>query len=445
MLKYMQGYCERRKENSIMKKRIIAIVCLLALVTQLLVGCDFLNSFLDGLDGLGDGGNENPTVISLDDIPAFDGTTQSVIINGNIPFFEEEKTDSSYEIYSELDHLGRCGAAIACIGIDIMPTEDREEIGHVKPSGWHSVQYDIVPGKNLYNRCHLIGFQLAGENDNEKNLITGTRDLNNEGMLPIENRIAEYVKTTKNHVLYRVTPIYDGNNLVANGVLMEARSVEDNGDGIELCVYIYNAQYGVEIDYKTGESRLADDPLTDIVNSNHDDAEIIPARVPESVDAIYEETVDGEFSGCIVIVIVKGYAANIILAVDIDEAGRVVELYTVSESETHEKGNLDTFCESFTGVSSDEVGGVELVSGATVTAEAVRDGVKDALEAFKCYTDAMENGEVFIVNTSSEKFHKESCSGAQSMSESNKLVYIGFAEDLVETGYVPCGTCKPAN
>ena len=132
-------------------------------------------------------------------------------------------------------------------------------------------------------------------------------------------------------------------------------------------------------------------------------------------------------------------------AVDIDEEGRVVELYTVSESETHGKGTLDAFLESFTGVSSENVSGVELVSGATATTEAIRGGVKDALEAFKCYTDAMENGEVFVVNTSSEKFHKESCSGAQSMSESNKLVYIGFAEDLVEAGYIPCGTCKPAN
>ena len=333
--------------------------------------------------------------------------------------------------------------AVACVGVDIMPTEDREDIGHVKPSGWHSVQYDIVPGKNLYNRCHLIGFQLTGENDNEKNLITGTRDMNNEGMLPFENMIADYVKDTENHVLYRVTPIYDGNNLVANGVLMEARSVEDGGKGIEFCIYVYNAQYGVVIDYKTGESRLADDPLSSIVGSNHDNAEILPAQIPDSIDAIYEETLDGEFSGCLVLVTVKGYAANIILAVDIDESGRVVELYTVSESETHGKGSLDDYLSAFTEKDIENVDEVLLVSGATATSTAIKSAVTDALTAFKRYTDAVKNGKTFIVNLSSEKFHKESCSGAQSMAEHNKLVYIGFAEDLVEAGYSPCGSCKP--
>jgi len=194
---------------------------------------------------------------SVEEIPEFSDVAY-VAINDNVPFFmPEEITEESYEYYSDLDALGRCGVTMACIGVDIMPTEDRGEIGSVKPTGWQSVKYDIVEGKYLYNRCHLIGFQLAGENANKKNLITGTRYLNIEGMLPFENLVADYVKETKNHVLYRVTPLFDGDNLVAHGVLMEGWSVEDEGEGVCFCVYAYNAQPGIEIDYATGESRLA--------------------------------------------------------------------------------------------------------------------------------------------------------------------------------------------
>ena len=192
---------------------------------------------------------------SVEEIPAFSGDA-FVAVNGNVPFFmPEEITDESYEYYSELDSLGRCGVTMACIGIDIMPTEDRGEIGSVKPTGWQSVKYDCVDGKYLYNRCHLIGFQLAGENANRKNLITGTRYLNIEGMLPFENLVADYVQETKNHVLYRVTPLFDGDDLVAHGVLMEGYSVEDDGEGVCFCVYAYNVQPGIIIDYTTGNSR----------------------------------------------------------------------------------------------------------------------------------------------------------------------------------------------
>lgn len=192
---------------------------------------------------------------SLEEIPEFSDAAY-VAVNDNTPFFlPEEYTTESYEFYSDLDALGRCGVTMACIGVDIMPTEDRGDIGSVKPSGWHSVKYDIVDGKYLYNRCHLIGFQLAGENANQKNLITGTRYLNIEGMLPFENLVADYVQETENHVLYRVTPIFEGDNLVAHGVLMEGYSVEDEGEGICFCVYAYNAQPGITIDYATGESR----------------------------------------------------------------------------------------------------------------------------------------------------------------------------------------------
>ena len=196
---------------------------------------------------------------SVEEIPPFSGEAY-VSVNGNVPFFvEEEYTTESYEFYSELDELGRCGVTMACIGTDLMPTEDRGSIGSVKPTGWHSVKYDIVDGKYLYNRCHLIGFQLAGENANKKNLITGTRYLNIEGMLPFEDMVADYVKETENHVLFRVTPIFEGDNLVATGVLMEGYSVEDEGEGITFCVFAYNAQPGIVIDYATGDSHLAEE------------------------------------------------------------------------------------------------------------------------------------------------------------------------------------------
>ena len=196
-----------------------------------------------------------PEAESLEEIPPWSGEAY-VAVNGNIPFFvEEEYTTESYEFYSELDELGRCGMTMACIGTDIMPTEERGNIGSVKPSGWQSVKYDCVDGKYLYNRCHLIGFQLCGENANKRNLITGTRYLNIEGMLPFEDMVADYVKETENHVLYRVTPIFNGDDLVAEGVLLEGWSVEDNGEAICFCVYAYNAQPGIIIDYATGDSR----------------------------------------------------------------------------------------------------------------------------------------------------------------------------------------------
>lgn len=199
---------------------------------------------------------EKDNVKQLSDIPLY-VSQPYVEINNNIPFFKEDDyTTKSFENYSPLDKLGRCGVAYANISKEIMPKDKRGSIGQVKPSGWQTVKYDNVDGKYLYNRCHLIGFQLAGENANKCNLITGTRYMNTQGMLPFENMVADYVKETNNHVLYRVTPIYDGNNLVANGVLMEARSVEDRGKSIEFNVFVYNVQPGITIDYETGKSHL---------------------------------------------------------------------------------------------------------------------------------------------------------------------------------------------
>lgn len=215
---------------------------------------------------------------SLSDVPAYSGKAYTSV-NGNVPYFTAaELTTTSFETYSDLDTLGRCGVTYACIGQDLMPTKERGSIGMVKPTGWHTVRYDdLVDGKYLYNRCHLIGYQLTGENANTKNLITGTRYLNIEGMLPFENMVADYIQETNNHVLYRVTPIFEGNNLLANGVLMEGYSVEDKGAGVSYCVFAYNVQPGIEIDYATGESKLAD-------GSQHEEqktATVTPTPSPE--------------------------------------------------------------------------------------------------------------------------------------------------------------------
>ena len=194
----------------------------------------------------------------MSSIPAYSGKAY-VAVNNNIPYFtESEHITASFEQYAPLDSLGRCGIAFANIGRDIMPTEERGSIGMVKPTGWQTIKYENVDGKYLYNRCHLIGFQLSGENANERNLITGTRYMNVTGMLPFENMVADYVEETDNHVLYRVTPVFDGNNLLASGVLMEALSMEDNGAGICFNVFCYNAQPGIKINYANGNSEAED-------------------------------------------------------------------------------------------------------------------------------------------------------------------------------------------
>ena len=204
-------------------------------------------------------GSDSESYVTVDDVPAYSGEPY-VEVNDNQPeFTEEELTTVSYEDYSELDELGRCQLAEACIGQDLMPTEARESISSVKPTGWKNKSYDTVDGGYVYNRCHLIGFQLTGENANEENLITGTRYMNVEGMLPFEDEVAAYIKETDNHVMYRVTPVFEGDDLVASGVQMQAESVEDDGVGISFNVYVYNVQPYVVIDYKTGENWEGDE------------------------------------------------------------------------------------------------------------------------------------------------------------------------------------------
>jgi len=266
-----------------MKKRAILIVSFLLAICLLFSGCGIdgsnpqgtgpsqITSSTSSPDSFENNGSSNISTpsdtndntnqnqsdskpVSLDSIPAYSGKAFVTINNGNPGFSNSDLKTKSYEYYSPRDRLGRCGVVHACIGRDIMPTEDRGSIGMVKPTGWHTVKYDCVDGKYLYNRCHLIGFQLTGENANEENLITGTRYMNVTGMLPFENMVADYVKETGNHVMYRVTPLFKGDNLLAHGVQMEAYSVEDDGDGICFNVFVYNVQPQITIDYATGES-----------------------------------------------------------------------------------------------------------------------------------------------------------------------------------------------
>ncbi len=257
--------------------------------------------------------------IGLDEIPDYRGKAY-VHINGGEPFFtESEITDEAFESYSPLDPLGRCGVAFACIGIEIMPTEERGDIASVTPSGWeyggvsNNNEYDFVENGYVYNRCHLIGFQLAGENDNEKNLITGTRYLNIEGMLPFENQVADYVEGTNNHVMYRVTPIYNGFDLVAEGVLMEAWSVEDNGRGVCFCIFAYNVQPGVNIDYFSGVNWANGEEMPEIDpdqvmggdKDNTDDGSKDESDKDEDKDEDKGNADDGESDG-----IVASYVLN---------------------------------------------------------------------------------------------------------------------------------------
>ena len=283
-----------------MKRKVISVVLTLAALLILTTGCAAPR------------GGETP--VTLENLPAYSGVAY-VAINGNEPYFtSEEITDKAFETYSDLDALGRCGVTCASVGPELMPTEERGNIGSVKPAGWHTVKYDCVDGKYLYNRCHLIGYQLTGENANECNLITGTRYLNIEGMLPFENMVADYVEETGNHVMYRVTPIYEDDDLVARGVLMEGYSVEDQGEGILYCVFAYNVQPGVEIDYATGESWLEGEEdaayssgdTTYILNTNsmkfHDPACSDAADIKESNKKVFtgnrEELITQGYSPC---------------------------------------------------------------------------------------------------------------------------------------------------
>lgn len=251
----------RKKSNKNMRKTLFALIVIICIgiIGYFNPGIQEYFSNTESINNATIQDTLSTNIVSFDlaSVPDYSDEPY-VILNDNIPDFEESDLKAeSFENYSNLDSLGRCGVAFACLSLDTMPSADdeRESISNIEPSGWINKEYDNVDGGYLYNRCHLIGYQLSNENANEKNLITGTRYMNTEGMLPFENDVAEYIKDTSNHVLYRVTPIFENDNLVASGVQIEAKSVEDNGDGICFNVYCYNVQPGIIIDYKTGESK----------------------------------------------------------------------------------------------------------------------------------------------------------------------------------------------
>lgn len=235
----------RKKKN---RKGIIPLILIIVILVYNTYYAEINNFFISFASN-----NEN---YILDSIPEYNGSIYIELNNNEPEFTDNDLSIESFESYSSKDYLDRCGVAYANIGLDLMPDGKRESIGSIKPSGWHTIKYDIVDGKYLYNRCHLIGYQLSGENKNPENLITCTRQMNVKGMLPFENKVSEYVKKTNNHVLYRVTPIFEDTNLLVTGVQIEALSVEDNGKGIKFNVFVYNVQDGISIDYKTGDSSL---------------------------------------------------------------------------------------------------------------------------------------------------------------------------------------------
>ena len=248
----------------LVKKVILIIINLILVVT--LSGCSTVKSEPAGTNNTND-----KTQLITENIPDYTDKIY-VEVNGNKAEFsdEDKKRTDAFEQYSDLDELGRCGVAYANICKELMPTEKRGSIGMIKPSGWQLAKYDSVDGKYLYNRSHLIGFQLAGENANKKNLITGTRYFNVEGMLPFENEVAEYVKETNNHVLYRVTPVFKDTELVARGVKIEAYSVEDSGKGVEFNVFVYNVQPDITINYQDGTSSGSGQIVDGVVKDNEE-------------------------------------------------------------------------------------------------------------------------------------------------------------------------------
>ena len=323
--------------------------------------------------------SNKPKTKDISQIPAYDGSPY-IEINDNKPSFSaEELTTESFEYYSDLDNLGRCGAAYANVGPETMPDEERGPIGEIHPSGWQIANYhDLIDGNYLYNRCHLIAYSLSGENANEKNLITGTRYLNTEGMQPFELEVLEYIRSTGNHVLYRVTPVFEGDNLVASGVLMEGMSVEDHGKEVSFHVFVYNVQPGVIIDYSTGDNRL--DLNYEYAGEDSDPEEMVRGynQGEEDTDSGYEDSDE-----------------------DTDPAD-AAEKDGETESADVEK--------------SDE-------------------------EIDSAGEEVSENS--YVLNTNTHKFHRPYCSSVDDMKDKNKLISNESREEIIQQGYKPCARCNP--
>ena len=333
---------------------------------------------------------------SLDDIPEYSGEPYVIIDDNKPSFTDDEITTEAYEHYSELDILGRCGVVEACCGKELMPAdgEERESISSVTPSGWVQAKYDFVDGTYLYNRCHLIGWQITAENANERNLISGTRYLNIEGMLPFENMVADYIKETGNHVMYRVTPIYYENDLLPRGVQMEGYSVEDNGEGISFNIFCYNVQPGVTIDYATGRSCESGETLPPV--SNETDP-------PEEYKNVYILNTNSK----------KVHKAICPNATSITEENR--EEYT---------GELADF--PYSGYS---------LCGICLKGEEL----PEVSETEPAETEAPSE---YVLNTNSKKIHLPSCRYAVDLKEENKEIFTGDdLSALWDDGYTKCGTC----
>lgn len=344
--------------------------------------------------------------ITLNNLPAYSGEAY-VELNDNVPSFSKnDMTTKAFEKYSELDDLGRCGAACANVCRETMPTEERGNIGMIKPSGWHTVKYDNVDGKYLYNRCHLIGYQLTAENANEKNLITGTRYLNIEGMLPFENMVADYIDETDNHVLYRVTPIFKGDNLLASGVQMEAYSVEDKGNGVCFNVYCYNVQLGITIDYSDGSSKLADGTIASI-SLNYSKYSI---EVGQSKTFVATVSPSSAKSG------VTWYSSNNKVAT-VSGSGKVTAKKAGTAIITAKTSN-----------------GLKATCKITVKAKAATTVTNNTSSSGKC---------TYVLNTNTKKFHLPSCSSVDDMKDKNKKEVTCSREEVIDMGYSPCGRCHP--
>lgn len=343
--------------------------------------------------------------ITLNNLPDYSGEAY-VELNDNVPSFsKKDMTSKAFEKYSELDDLGRCGVAYANVCRETMPTEERGNIGMIKPSGWQTVKYDNVDGKYLYNRCHLIGYQLTAENANEKNLITGTRYLNVEGMLPFENMVADYVEETDNHVLYRVTPIFKGDNLLASGVQIEAYSVEDKGKGVSFNVYCYNVQPGITIDYTNGDSKLSDGTIASItLNYTKYALEVGQSKTLVAVTSP-ESAVKS----------VTWYSSNNKIAT-VSKNGKVTAVKAGTVTITAKTSN-----------------GLKATCKVTV---------KEKSDTTVINSSA--NGNItYVLNTNTKKFHLPTCSSVKDMKDKNKQEVTCSRDEVIDMGYVPCKRCNP--
>ena len=350
------------------------------------------------LVGCSDAGEGNPrsavgdAAVVLDELPEYDGTLV-LEINGDVPGFTEDEIARAqaegFETYSELDKLGRCGTAYAVIDLSTMPTGERGSISEVHPSGWNQEFYDFVDQEALYNRSHLIGWQLAGENANERNLITGTRTMNSEGMLPYEDAVATYVHYAHGSVLYRVTPLFEGDELVARGVQMEALSLEDNGASVCFNVFVYNVEPGVAIDYRNGENWEASD---------------VPAA--------------SRFVGIVA------------------EDGSIVDAPDADLRDEEEREEFEQHREALEGNAATEASDVAAdANGSSSSSSPSGGGSQDTSNA-----DAQDT---YVLNTNSMKFHRPDCPSVEDIASDNRKTYTGNRQELIERGYKPCGSCKP--